>query len=445
MSPLDTMVREPVAGAVAHPVPTDSYRLARAFLVLMSLVTIDVFNFLDRGRTAISQGANERPGPLRYFVLLVPIVVIIYARMREPSFKVRRPTASDSVLFVLFVLGLGGSLVGVAFFGTQDTVRPVFLPMMLGLLYLFTLREATEAEAGRILRWLGWIGLVYVVMNTLVNTTLLPGLLAYKQYRNASFAYVALGIACAFVLQRRSRLIALLVMTAVIFWTYPSATSLLVILTVFMTLFLTGRRASSLRTIVLAAAVALILAVALANFQAGVAITSDYFNAVGKVDANAGRLDLWNSGVQVWLESPWVGRVFTGDAVAVRSRDQKALPYHNDFVLFLAEGGLLGTGLLVAWMLLAEITLIRRYRGFIRAGQDERANLIRAILVCLNAFFVAMAFNPVLPGASRSATIFGLYAIAMSLGEPAPEPKNEVAAAPRMAAHPVSALGAPSS
>ena len=142
------------------------------------------------------------------------------------------------------------------------------------------------------------------------------------------------------------------------------------ILTVFMTLFLTGRRASSLRTIVLAATVALVLAVALANFQAGVQITSDYFNAVGKVDANAGRLDLWNSGVQVWLESPWVGRVFTGDAVAVRSRDQKALPYHNDFVLFLAEGGLLGTGLLVVWMLLAEITLIRRYRGYIRAGQD---------------------------------------------------------------------------
>jgi hypothetical protein len=29
-----------------------------------------------------------------------------------------------------------------------------------------------------------------------------------------------------------------------------------------------------------------------------------------------------------------------------------------------------------------------------------------------------MAFNPVLPGASRSATIFGLYAIAMSIGDP---------------------------
>ena len=98
---------------------------------------------------------------------------------------------------------------------------------------------------------------------------------------------------------------------------------------------------------------------------------------------------------------------------------EKALPYHNDFVLFLAEGGLLGAGLLVGWMFLAEATIIRRYRGFVRAGQDDHANLLRVILVCLNAFFVAMAFNPVLPGASRSATIFGLYAIAMSLGAPA--------------------------
>ena len=83
----------------------------------------------------------------------------------------------------------------------------------------------------------------------------------------------------------------------------------------------------------------------------------------------------------------------------------------------------------------------------LQAGQDERANLIRAILVCLNAFFVAMAFNPVLPGASRSATIFGLYAIAMSLGEPAPktEPKTEVSATPQLVTHAVSERAAPSS
>ena len=232
MSLTQTATRErPPPHRVDEPLPdhTDSYRLARAFLVLMSLVTVDVFNILDRGRTAISQGASERPGPLRYLILLVPLLTIVFARMRTPSFRIRRPAASDTVLFVLFLLGLGGSLVGVAFFGTQDTVRPVFLPMMLGLLYLFTLRVPTDLEVRRILNWLGWIGIVYVVMNAAVNTSVLPGLLAYKQYRNASFAYVALAIACAFVLKRRGWLWVLILLTGVIFVTYPSATSLIML------------------------------------------------------------------------------------------------------------------------------------------------------------------------------------------------------------------------
>jgi O-antigen ligase len=430
------------ADPVVHA--TDSYRMARSFLILMSLVTIDVFNVLDRGRAALGAGQADaqRPGPLRYVVLLVPILTIVWARMRVPSFAVRRPDTSDIVLFILFVLGLGGSLVGVAFFGTQDTVRPVFLPMILGLLFLFTLREPTDAEVGKMLRWLGWIGLVYVVMNAAVNTKVLPGLLVYKQYRNASFAYVALALACAFVMGRRGRLTALIVLTGVIFLTYPSATSLFVLAVVFLTLFLTARRSSGLRVLLVGFAVVLVTAIALLNFQTGVRLTSDYFSAVGKVDANNGRLDLWSAGVAKWEESPWIGRVFTGDAVAVRQRDQKPLPYHNDFVLFLAEGGLLGVGLLVGWMLLAEITIIRRYRGFVRSGQDAHANLLRVIIVCLNAFFVAMAFNPVLPGASRSATIFGLYAIAMSLGTPAAPPVLETAT---LRTHDFIARAAPSS
>jgi O-antigen ligase len=385
---------------------TDSYRLAKSFLILMSLVTVDVFNYLDRG------------GATRYLVLLVPIGTIVWIRMHEPTMAIRRPATADVALLVLFLIGLLGSLVGVAFLGTQDTVRSVFIPMSLGLFYLFTLRPPTNDETDRMLRWLGWIGLVYTVMNFLVNTSLLPGLLAYKQYRNASFAYVALGIACAFVLQRRGRLVAMILMTAVIFFTYPSATSVLVLVTVFLTLFLTSRKASGLRTLVIGGTLVLLTAIALMNFQAGVKFTSDYFNAVGKADANAGRIDLWTAGVEKWRESPLVGNFFSGNATAVRSRDGKTLPYHNDFVLFLAEGGLLGAGLLIAWMLLAELTLISRYRGFVRSGQIVRANLVRVVLVTLNAFFVAMAFNPVLPGATRSATIFGLYAMAMSLGRP---------------------------
>lgn len=431
MSLMETAVREPNVGAALPrpPKPTDAYRLAGSFLILMSLVTVDVFNVLDRG------------GAMRYLILLVPIVTVVLARMRQPSLVVRRPIRSDVVLLVLFVLGLGGSMVGLAFLGTQDTVRPVFLPMMLGLLYLLTIREPTEAEVGRILRWLGWIGVVYVGMNAAVNTSLLPGLLAFKQYRNASFAYVALALACAFVLKKRGRLFTLTLLTAVIFATYPSATSLLVMVTICLTLFVTGQRASTLRSLVLGVTVALVAVVALANFQTGVQITSRYFNAVGKADANAGRLDLWTAGFERWRESPWIGRVFSGDAVAIRSRDEKALPYHNDYVLFLAEGGLLGAGLLLAWMCLFEVTLLRRYRGFVRSGQQDHANLLRVILVCMNAFFVAMVFNPVLPGASRSATVFGLYAIAMSLGKPA-EPEAD--GAPRVATRGVIARVAPS-
>jgi O-antigen ligase len=392
---------------------TDSYRLARSFLFLMSLVTIDAFNWMDRG------------GAMRYLVLLVPFSTIVWMRLQVPSLYVRAPAGSDLVLGVLCLLGLGGSYVGVAFLGTIDTVRPVFLPMLLGLLYLFTLHEPRDAEVRRTLDWLGLIGLAYVIMNALVNLGVLPGLLQYKQYRNASVAYVALAVAAAFVTGRRRRLLLILVLTAAIFVTYPSATTLLVGLTVVATLFLTGRRATGLRSVVVVGIVILVGVVAVANFQKGVKLSSDYFAAVGKADANAGRLDLWTAGIERWQESPFVGSVFSGEAVAVRSRDDRTLPYHNDFVLFLAEGGLMGEGLLIAFIVLTEITLVRRYRRFIQVGQQDRADLLRIILTVLNAFFMAMLFNPVLPGASRSATIFGLYAIAMSLGDPGKAPASE--------------------
>ena len=54
--------------------------------------------------------------------------------------------------------------------------------------------------------------------------------------------------------------------------------------------------------------------------------------------------------------------------------------------------------------------MVHRFR---RAGDQDRASLVRAVLVGINAFFVAMAFNPVLSGASASAVLFGLFAIAM--------------------------------
>ena len=416
ISPRTASVQAPRAARAPITTATDSYRLARAFLVLLSLTVVDVFNVLDRGLAAFRPNA-EAGGPIRYLVLLVPISVVALVRLQSPSFLVRRPSVSELVLAVMFALGLGGALVGSMMLGNEETARPVFLPMSLGLLAVFAVREPTEREVGRIHRWLSNIGLVYIVMNALVNTGVLP-FSEYQQYRNASVAFLALGIGAAAAAGQRRRLVVELLLTVVVFVTYPSATMVLALLTMAFTLYLTTGRATPLRSVVIAGTLVAFAVFALSNLEAGVRASNEYFDLVNKANANASRLDLWSAGFDRFEESPLVGSVFSGDAVAERSRDGRALPYHNDFVLFLALGGLLGIGLLLWWIGITEATLIQRIHRFRRAGDHRRAALLRAILVGLNAFLVAMAFNPVLSGASRSAVVFGLYAIAMSLGAP---------------------------
>lgn len=398
---------------------TDSFVLWRAYLLIMLAASFDVYDWLDR---------SVQGGATRYLIVTVPIVAAIWIRMRQPGFLVRRPMPSDVVLFALFLFGLGGSLIGVAFFGTVENARPIFLPMSLPFLYLLTTEEPTEREVSTALSWLSIIATAYTAMNALVNLGVPPGLVEFRQYRNASVAMVALAVATAIVLGKRRRLLLVLALSAVIFVTYPSATSVLVGASVVLTFYLTGRRSSGLRTLLVSLTIVMVAALAVVNFDRGVQLTDRYFAAVDKANANSGRLDLWTDGLERWQDAPIFGSGFAGEVTAVRSRDQRVLPFHNDFVLFLASGGLVGLGLLVTWFVLTELTLIRRYRGFVRAGDMRRAGLLRAILVCLNAFVVAMAFNPVLAGASRSAAIFGLYAIAMSVGEPPRLPQREPSA-----------------
>jgi hypothetical protein len=399
------------AASTAGVRSTDSFVLWRAYMLIMLAAAFDVYDWLDR---SIQGGAT------RYLIIAVPIVAAVWIRLRQPGFLVRRPMPSDVALFALFVFGLGGALIGVAFLGTVENARPIFLPMIIPFLYLLTTEDPTDLEVSKTLSWLSLIATAYTAMNALVNLEVLPGLLAFKQYRNASVAMVALAVATAIVLGNRRRLLLVLASAAVIFVTYPSATSVLVGASVVLTFYLTGKRSSGLRTLVVTGTIVTVAVLSLVNFDRGVQIADRYFAAVDKANANSGRLDLWSEGLERWRDAPIFGSGFAGETTAVRSRDERALPFHNDFVLFLANGGLVGIGLLAAWFILTELTLIRRYRGFVRAGDMRRAGLLRAILVGLNAFIVAMGFNPVLPGASRSATIFGLYAIAMSIGVPTP-------------------------
>jgi O-antigen ligase len=128
-------------------------------------------------------------------------------------------------------------------------------------------------------------------------------------------------------------------------------------------------------------------------------------------------LAIWGEGIHRWQASPFVGEMFTGGTVAQTYRTRNGqilqLPFHNDYVLFLAGGGILGLGLLIAFILSLNFTLVRAYRRFVAQDRGERASLVRLFMVGFNSFFVAAAFNPVLEGLSRSAVIFSMYGLAM--------------------------------
>lgn len=390
---------------------TDAYELSSAVLLLMLIAALDAFNFFDRPN-----------GGLRYTILFIPIAAVVMIRARRPTFMVRQPAPSDVPLAALFVFGFAGALIGVVFRGNLANSYPIFAPMPVGLMYLLGVDGPTKNEVHRLLDRLSTVGVVYVLMNFAVNTGLLPGFTHFLKYRNASAAIVVMAMTAAFVRRRRRRLGFLLVMYAVIFVSYPSATQLLMAVAAVLTLMLTTRRSGGARTLVFGTVVVLFIAMALANFNIGIKVTTAYFARVQKSNSDTGRLDLWTSGVNEFLSSPVIGQAFTGDPIAIRSRDEKALPFHNDFILFLAQGGVVGFGLLLGWIGMTQLTLLRRFRAFRDAGFDDAAHLTRIILVTLNCFFVAMAFNPVTEGVTRSATVFGLYGIAMSLGTPEEPP-----------------------
>lgn len=400
---VQSSVRKP---ATRH---TGGYRFSRAAIFLFFAATIDVVNFLDRG--------NQ----LRYLILLVPIGSVVLLRMRGPSPLIRRAKPVDRALFALWLFGLAGTAYGVLVLHLSTTARPIFVPMSIGFLYLFVPDGPTEKEVGRLLRAIGWIGALYIVLSAAVNTGWLPGLAAYRQFRNAQFASVIIGLAAAALLRRRLRLVVLIVLAVFNFLAYPSATSILATIAMILTLFVTRPTASRIRPYVVGLLVAIVGFFAVLNLSTGVALLGDYFAFVHKVNANYGRLSVWSQGIAQFRDSPIVGTAFSGGTIATATRRAGStfqIPYHNDYVLFLAEGGIIGLGLLVVWILALEVTLLRSYRGFLRAGMQAHATLVRLLLVGFNAFFVVAAFNPVLEGMSRSATIFAFYGVAMVLGTP---------------------------
>lgn len=388
-------------------IPSDGYRYARALLVVFFATAVDVFNVLDR---------SVRGGAVRYVILLVPIVAL-FAIRSSGSTLIRKPRHYEIALILLFAFGFVGTMYGVLFLGVTSTARALFLPMSLAIASLFVVEPLREDESLRVVRALAWIATIYIVLGAAVYSGLLPGLAEYRQFKNATFPYVAIGVAATYMLGHRWWTLGLVGGAAVIFLGYPSATSSLVTLVTVLTLLATSSGASRARPYLIGGVALILVVVAVVNFGASTEVAGRYFETVGKRNTSQGRLEFWANGIATFQESPFIGTGFASDTVTESSKTT-ASPYHNDFVMFLAEGGLVGALLLGAWIVLLLTSLIRAHFAFAAAGSPERARLARLLLVGLNGFFVAMAFNPVLEGLSRSATVFALAAIASTLGTP---------------------------
>ena len=269
-------------------------------------------------------------------------------------------------------MGMLGTLYGIFQVGGNTTARPLFFPMTLAFLYLLVLESPTDEESAKVLRVMTYVGAVYIGLAAVVNVGILPGLAAFKQFRNAQVAYVMIGIGGAYLMRRWWLFGSLLVLEAVNFAAYPSATSILCTIAMLVTFFITKPHGSRARPYVIGIMALFLGMIALAQLSEVSRITGDYFVAVGKVNANDGRLAIWGEGIHRWQASPFVGEMFTGGTVAQTYRTRNGqilqLPFHNDYVLFLAGGGILGLGLLIAFILSLNFTLSARLPEVRRTG-----------------------------------------------------------------------------
>jgi hypothetical protein len=396
----------------ARTIATDTYRFDRSLILLLFFATFNV------------PGVVGGHATVWYALLVIPVTAIVLVRAPRRSAIIRRPVLSDVVVLILMIGGLAGTTYGVLFLGTTATLRPTFVPMFIALLYLATLDQPSEQEADALVRGLIWVGLAYLLINLAVIVGIAPGpgLDGDHPFRNSQLFYVAMAAVGAVATRRRGMTVLVASLITYMVLTYPSGTTVVVALVTVVTWFITQPRASAARPYLIAIVVVILVSMSLLRFAATVDLTQQYFTSVGKQDNDSTRLAAWSAGMDRFWQSPIVGSVFAGNTYAqvilVPGQQVDQVQFHNDFVLFLAEGGVLGIGLLLVWIVLTEVTIIRRHRMFSDAGWSSHARLLRTLLVGWNAFFVAAAFNPQFPAVTASAAIFAVYGLMMSLGTP---------------------------
>lgn len=392
---------------------SEAYRLGLSLGLVLLPVVADVNNQLNKGAGAV--GGTK----LRYLLLLIPVASMLLIRLRQPSSFIRRTELSDRFLLFLAMYGLAGSIYGSLVLHTRSTALPIFLPMIVGLLHMGVRDRLSPREAKRLLRWVAFVGLIYIGLNALANSGLAPPLAASRSYRNAKVLFVVVGVVAAILARQRLRAIVLTALGAYIFFTYPSATTVVVAGVALITLFATRPKASSVRPYVVGVAALVIATVGLANIDRTIGLTNTYFLFVGKQNNNDTRVALYQAGVDQIRSSPFFGDAFSGElSVTIRlpSGQLFTAPFHDDYILLAAAGGLISLLLFLGWAISTEIGALRRYQYLVASGGGENAALLRTALVGFNAWLAAALFNPLFQGLGRSITLFALYGLVKLAG-----------------------------
>lgn len=412
MSASATSVREVFPAPRAEPrrPTTDAFKMSLAFLAVFFLISVDITDVWDRG------------GVFRYALILVPACGVAAVVMRSRA-RLRRPSSLDLVLFTLFAWGLAGSVYAAAGKGVGDAMIPAFVAMTVAFMYLAVGDGLREEEARRVLTIILVACTIYTIFAALVDGGPIHALFYYKQFKNANLMFVAMGLSAAIALRRWRWFACLVALEGIAFLGYPSLTTVLVFCVMGLVLYLTKGQASSVRTLVVVGALVVAIGVALANLGHGVQVSSTYFQSVGKSNSDSARLTLWQEGLEKWLASPLIGDSFADHTTVYFYRASAPnqvyhYPYHNDYVLMLAEGGLVGLGLLIVWMLGTELTVLRRIRAFSSTGQTERTNLLRVLLVGFTVFFTSAIANPQINAVGHAVALYSIFGLMMLAAGP---------------------------
>ena len=390
---------------------TDSFAFARSLLLVLLLVVVDVIDAFGRA-AALQTGAS-----LRYLLLGLPIAtaLVLFTSSRSPL--IRRPATTDLLLLTLAACGLLGSMYGRLFLNTDTSAFPIFLPMLIGLPYLATTQPITREEAGRLLRSLSNIGLLYVLLHALASAGTFASW-TFESFGHWKAFFIAMAIAAAMERRRALRTLGLSVLAVYIYAMYPAGTYVFVLVVTAVTLFVTRPQAPPARAYVVGLAAAAVVTVGLLNMSGTISLAQSYFRDVGKTSNVDTRLELWTQGIEQIRTSPLVGHAFTGEMTVPISQEglPARLALHQDYLNLALGGGVVAVGLFAVWAVLTNLWTMRRIRRARMLGNTSQASLLRVLLVGFNAWLVVAAFNSLLESVGTSAALFAMYGLMMTVG-----------------------------